>query len=116
MLLRFTVFASLFLATTLALAQSDEDETSDSAAREPTSSGAGTTIREPSQPFRDAAEQGDDLEDDRPRLSDRAELDRIIELYMAGEYESCSRELNALLDEANSDRFKDRGVIEKGRL
>src|SRR6186713_897035 len=50
------------------------------------------------------------------RLSDGAELDRLIELYMAGNYEQCSAELNVLLREDNPDRLTDPGVIERGRL
>lgn len=51
-----------------------------------------------------------------PRLGDRPELDRIIELYMAGGYKRCSDELAHFLDEGNSDAFKDPAVVETGRL
>lgn len=73
-----------------------------------------------------AAEPGEETDEDDPRdepgseqamrLSDRAELDRIIELYMAGEYQTCSTDLDRFLDDDNDDRFEDRNVIEKGRL
>ncbi len=52
----------------------------------------------------------------RLRLSDGAELDRIIELYMAGDYQRCSGELSGFLSPSNLDRFTDPNVIERGRL
>jgi hypothetical protein len=51
-----------------------------------------------------------------PRQGDRAELDRIIELYMAGAYKLCSAQLYRLLDRGNPDAFKDPAVVETGRL
>jgi hypothetical protein len=51
-----------------------------------------------------------------PRLGDLAELNRIVELYMAGGYERCSAELRALLDESAPQSFQDPEVIERGRL
>jgi len=52
----------------------------------------------------------------RARLSDLAELDRVIELYMAGQYQQCTAELEGLLDTENSERFVDPSVLERGRL
>ncbi len=52
----------------------------------------------------------------RSRLSDGAELDRIIELYMAGDYQKCSTELGDFLASDNPDRFSDPNVVERGRL
>lgn len=53
---------------------------------------------------------------EEPRLSDAAELDRVIELYMAGEYASCTRHLSVLLDPDSTGRFRDPVVVERGRL
>jgi hypothetical protein len=53
---------------------------------------------------------------ERHRLSDRAELDLVVELYMVGKYEECSAELQFYLDPTNTNRFRDADVIEKGRL
>src|SRR5690606_28673107 len=53
---------------------------------------------------------------DAPRLSDAVELDQIIELYMAGQYEDCTGRLAGLLDAKGPAPFRDAGVIEKGRL
>lgn len=50
------------------------------------------------------------------RLSDRAELERIIEMYMAGDYEQCSAQLNSFLDFDKGGSFQDVRVIEKARL
>lgn len=50
------------------------------------------------------------------RLSDTAELDQLIELYMAGNYTQCSTELGVFLREDNPDRFTDPSVVERGRL
>lgn len=50
------------------------------------------------------------------RVSDRGELDRIIEVYLAGRYEPCARELGEFLDPVNPQRFTDDAVIERGRL
>lgn len=50
------------------------------------------------------------------RLSDLAEIDRVIELYMAGQYRQCTTELEGLLDMKNPDRFVDPSVLERGRL
>ncbi len=52
----------------------------------------------------------------RMRLSDLAEIDRVIELYMAGQYRQCTTELEGLLDMKNPDRFVDPSVLERGRL
>ncbi|GEM_PF-443533 len=54
--------------------------------------------------------------DSSERLSDRAELDRIIELYMAGRYERCSAELLVFLERSNPRAFQERTVVERGRL
>ena len=51
-----------------------------------------------------------------PRRGDLAELNRIVELYMAGGYERCSAELRALLDKNAHQSFQDPNVIERGRL
>lgn len=62
-------------------------------------------------------ENSDDSEgEEQVRLSDSAELDRIIELYMAGEYETCTNELSAFLDPSSDDAFDDSAIIERGRL
>jgi hypothetical protein len=55
-------------------------------------------------------------EPQRVRLSDRGELDRIIELYMAGSYEACSTQLGGFLDAEGGDAFQESEVIEQGRL
>lgn len=55
-------------------------------------------------------------EAEEPRLSDSAELDRVIELYMAGEYASCTRHLSVLLDPESTSRFRESVVVERGRL
>lgn len=52
----------------------------------------------------------------RKRLSDTAELDRVIELYMAGQYQQCTSELDNFLDMKSADRFVDPSVLERGRL
>lgn len=52
----------------------------------------------------------------RERLSDMAELDRIIELYMAGQYQQCSTELSLFLQPDHAERFSDPNVLERGRL
>ncbi len=54
--------------------------------------------------------------DGKRRLSDRAELDRVIELYMAGNYEECSSTLESRLSGPEGDQFRDPDVIERGRL
>lgn len=50
------------------------------------------------------------------RLSDTAELDQLIELYMAGNYDQCSTQLGVFLRDDNADRFTDPEVVERGRL
>lgn len=50
------------------------------------------------------------------RLSDTAELDQLVELYMAGEYERCTAELSVFLDPKSRSPFRDAGAIERGRL
>jgi hypothetical protein len=52
----------------------------------------------------------------RIRLSDSTELDRVIELYMAGSYEQCTSELEQFLRPDHPERFTDLGVVERGRL
>lgn len=52
----------------------------------------------------------------RTRLSDTAELDQLVELYMAGEYDRCTSELSVLLDPKSRAPFRDAGAIERGRL
>lgn len=52
----------------------------------------------------------------RVRLSDTAELEQLVELYMAGEYERCTAELSVLLDPKSRAPFRDAGAIERGRL
>jgi len=52
----------------------------------------------------------------RVRQSDRSEMDRIVELYMAGRYQVCSTELRAFLDPDNGDGFQDGSVVEDARL
>ncbi len=51
-----------------------------------------------------------------PRLSDSAELDQIVELYMAGQYDRCTEELEVLLDPQADVPFRNAGVIERARL
>lgn len=50
------------------------------------------------------------------RLSDRAELEQIIELYMAGQYADCSSQLADFLNPKGKSPFKETRVIEQGRL
>ena len=50
------------------------------------------------------------------RLSDRGELDRIIELYLAGRYQPCAEQLGVFLDPKNPGGFEDEAVVERGRL
>jgi hypothetical protein len=52
----------------------------------------------------------------RTRLSDSVELDQLVELYMAGEYDRCTSELAVLLDPKGPSPFRDAGAIERGRL
>jgi len=52
----------------------------------------------------------------RERLSDLAELDRVIELYMAGQYQQCTGQLEDLLDMQSPEKFVDPSVLERGRL
>lgn len=59
---------------------------------------------------------GQGAEPQRVRLSDIAELEQLVELYMAGQYERCTKELGALLDPRGPAPFRDAGVIERGRL
>lgn len=49
-------------------------------------------------------------------LSDRAELDRVIDVYHSGQYESCVLELERRLASESEERFTDVLVIEKGQL
>jgi hypothetical protein len=49
-------------------------------------------------------------------LSDSAELDRVVELYLAGQYEHCTEGLEPLLTPAQPGAFSDPQVIERGRL
>lgn len=51
-----------------------------------------------------------------PRLGDEAELDQVIELYMAGQYERCTSRLSTFLDSKGASPFRDAGVIERARL
>ncbi len=53
---------------------------------------------------------------DRQRLSDSEELDRIVSLYSGGKYEECSREVAKLLDTDNPDRLVKPSAIEDARL
>lgn len=78
--------------------------------------------------FSDSTEEGDGQQGGRVaphatgeteedvRLSDRAELEQIIELYMAGQYADCSSQLAALLNPKGKSPFKEARVIEQGRL
>ncbi len=50
------------------------------------------------------------------RLSDRGELERIIELYMSGQYAACSAQLSKFIDPRSDDPFEDSRVLEEGRL
>jgi len=52
----------------------------------------------------------------RARLSDTAELEQVVELYMAGQYERCVSELSVFLDAKGPSPFRDAGAIERGRL
>lgn len=54
--------------------------------------------------------------DGEVRLSDRAELEQIIELYMAGQYADCSDQLADFLNPKGKAPFKDTRAIEQGRL
>lgn len=49
-------------------------------------------------------------------LSDRAELDRVIDIYHSGQYEACVVELERRLASESEVRFTDVLVIEKGQL
>lgn len=80
---------------------------------EAASSKGGETETPPNEGGTRATEEA---ELDQPILSDRAELDRIIELYMSGDYQTCSSELSRLLDPESERKFEDRVIIEKGRL
>ncbi len=50
------------------------------------------------------------------QLSDRAELDRIIDVYHSGQYEACVVQLEPRLSEEAEERFTDIFVIERGQL
>jgi len=49
-------------------------------------------------------------------LSDSAELDRVVELYLSGQYERCADVLGPLLQPNESGAFVEPRVVEKGRL
>lgn len=98
-----------------------------SACAQSTAEQADETLQDPpsapggeSRPPRDAErpKKSDDSQEkeEQVRLSDGAELDRIIELYMAGEYEACTGELSGFLGPKSEDAFDDPAVIERGRL
>jgi hypothetical protein len=72
-------------------------------------------MAEEGKPTSDAAEVSK-AEESRARLSDRAELERVIELYMMGDYLKCSSELSAFLNPKGPAPFEEAEVIEQGRL
>lgn len=49
-------------------------------------------------------------------MSDSAELERVVELYLSGQYQRCTDELARLLDDEAPEPFVDPNVIERARL
>lgn len=58
------------------------------------------------------------LEEEAParRLSDQAELDRVVALYLSGEYAFCAEELEKLLAKDAAQPIRDASVRERARL
>src|SRR5688500_5823818 len=54
--------------------------------------------------------------EERARLSDAGELERIVSLYSGGKYEECTRAVAQLLDPENTDRLRNPEVVEEARL
>lgn len=50
------------------------------------------------------------------RMSDAAELERVVELYLSGQYDSCLEEFGRLLDVSRGTAFTDPQILERGRL
>jgi hypothetical protein len=50
------------------------------------------------------------------RMSDAAELERVVDLYLAGQYDACLEQFGPLLDRTKSSGFSEPLVLEKGRL
>lgn len=50
------------------------------------------------------------------RMSDAAELERTVQLYLSGQYEECVSELGVLLDPESPAPFSEPRIIERGRL
>ncbi len=49
-------------------------------------------------------------------MSDQAELDRVIEIYLAGDYGRCDRELSELLRAKTQNRLREPQVVERARV
>lgn len=117
----FAVTASVVFFFALATSAQERETESESAGPQigeealvPTSS------EQDSAPLEDRARPDEissrDNHRDRARLSDAAELDRIIELYMAGNYSACAEDLSRLLDPDEPASFSDPAIVERGRL
>ncbi len=60
--------------------------------------------------------QGSESPDSGRRLSDQAELDRVVALYLAGEYGPCAEQLGKLLGPDAAEPIRDASVRERARL
>lgn len=61
-------------------------------------------------------EQGASVTEGPRRMSDAAELERVIDLYLSGQYERCIDALNPWIDERSAQVFVERPILERGRL
>lgn len=64
----------------------------------------------------DPAEETPPLPQPTRRLSDAAELDRAVTMYLAGDYEACAAHLSALLGPSADRPFQDPFIRERARL
>lgn len=64
------------------------------------------------------AEEGAAAPADAPprRMSDAAELERVVELYLSGQYDACLEQFAGLLDVSKPTAFTDAPTLERGRL
>ena len=88
------------------------------AAQAPASSGPSArppTQAAPAKPAPSASAEGAVKKAD-DRLSDEAELARVVGLYEAGKYDECSTEIERLLDPTGRYPLRQVGVVEKARV
>lgn len=115
------VIVSVFLSWPFHAAAQEDDSSPQSASqeeiREPTPRRPTSELnRSPERELATEAAVSPEAPAERARLSDGAELDRIIELYMAGNYLACAQDLSLLLDSNEPAGFSDPVIVERGRL